>query len=380
MRARHGSLAAPLGHGRSWRRRWRSTVSISAPCATALTGAEDGTRGVALAVARAAEGALGADAGGRSRRDRDSWKALLTSRLATGLLVAVFICSDTSLYVAGERATKHYSERTVLFAAAFGNAMIGSLASLIRRGPRGLKDCYNPVHILRVLPVSACFAFAMFNQLSAFKYFDGPFIKLLGQMKLPFAALLSFFVFRRKYSGLQWQIILLMTVACMTFMVVRLGSVAIPDITPLLYVLLWILFNAAGTIIGEKILKKQHLPFTTLMTNMRLGELLTTSIFLLFDGLQLRDFFAGWDRTTWLVVITYFGEVWLSGMMVKRLSSVTKYASKCFSLVVLYSIALYTGRQHFVLTQALGALLIVQSTALFAFTFAARAGGESGVK
>lgn len=347
---------------------------MSGPCATALTGVEDGTRGVALAVARAAEGALGADAGGRSRSVRGSWKALLASRLATGLLVAVFICSDTALYVAGERATKHYAERTVLFAAAFCNAMIGSLLSLIRRGSGGLKDCYNPMHILRVLPVSMFFAFAMLMQLSAFNYFDGAFIKLCGQMKLPFAALLSFFVFRRRYDGLQWQIIILMTTACMSFIMARLGSVAITVLAPFVYVLAWIFFNSLGTIVGEKVLKNQHLPFTTLMTNMRLGELLTTGCFLLLDspGHQLRDFFGGWDWTTWLVVISYVGEVWLSGMMVKRLSSVTKYASKCFSLVVLYSIALYTGRQHFVLTHALSALLIVQSTALFAYTFSAR--------
>merc|ERR1719253_1939546 len=98
------------------------------------------------------------------------------------------------------------------------------------------------------------------------------------------------------------------------------------------------------------------------------GQLLTSLAMLLCTpGFQWGSFFAGWDRSTLLVLVTIMGDEWLSALMVKRLSSVDKTVAKCSTLVILYSVAIVVGAQPLVLSQACGALMIVASTTLFPF-------------
>merc|ERR1712232_598975 len=122
-----------------------------------------------------------------------------------------------------------------------------------------------------------------------------------------------------------------------------------------------------GTLLAEKVLKANtDFSFLELMVHMRLGEIFTTTVMLtLHSSFRWVEFFKSWDASTICVLLTFIGDAWLSGLMVKRLSAVTKNVCKCCTLSVLYVYALYTGRQVCSLTQALGAVLIIQSTILF---------------
>lgn len=103
------------------------------------------------------------------------------------------------------------------------------------------------------------------------------------------------------------------------------------------------------------------------MCHMRIGETIVTSAMLLcMPGFHFRNFFSGWDWSTVLITTALLGDTWLSGLMVKYLSSVTKTVAKSSSLALLYIIALATGQQLLRPAQFCSAVVIVVSTALFA--------------
>jgi len=299
------------------------------------------------------------------------------SAVATGrrsawsiLLVVVYIICDISVYVVGDRATHGYTTQTVLFSSAFISMCVGLVASAVRRGSRGVRDCVDVGNVLRLLPVSASFGLSMLCMLMAFQSFDGAFIKLLGQMKLPLTAVFSAVLLGRRYTAVQWQLIFLICVACTSFTALKMSSVTVGSVSivGLVCVTAWVLFNVLATLFSERAFKEaQALPFMTLMTNLRIGELLAMMVTLAFvPGFHVRHFFRGWDFSTVMVLATLVGDSWLSALMVKQLSSVTTKISKCCSLVVLYAAALASGKQPFVVSQALGAFMIVEATALFA--------------
>merc|ERR1719295_2111954 len=135
-------------------------------------------------------------------------------------------------------------------------------------------------------------------------------------------------------------------------------------------VMSWVFLNVLGTLFGERAFKAVGaLPFVTVMTNLRIGEVLTLMCTLTFWESSFRwgQFFHGWDRWTIALVVVFFGDTWLSGLVVRSLSSVTKGIAKCGTLVSLYALKLFTGGLSFVLPQFLGAAMVVQSSAMFAW-------------
>jgi len=289
------------------------------------------------------------------------------------LLVVIYVCTDVSVYLVGDRASQGYTKETVIICSASTSLIIGSVIEYCKRGMRGLQQCFDARNVLRLLPVSACFAASSLGLLLAFPHFDGAFIKLLGQAKLPLTALLSAAVLSRRYSLVQWQIILLIGVACTTFTALKLGSrIQLGGEVSLVgfaAVFAWVFFNVLATLFAERAFKKtEGLPFTTVMTNLRIGEIFAMWMMLLWNVPDFRvgNFFRGWDASTLAVLATFLGDAWLSALMVKNLSSVSKTVAKSCTLVVLYSLSLATGKQTFVLPQALAALIIFQATTLFA--------------
>eukprot|EP00401_Gymnodinium_catenatum_P042600 CAMPEP_0117571856 /NCGR_PEP_ID=MMETSP0784-20121206/59999_1 /TAXON_ID=39447 /ORGANISM="" /LENGTH=423 /DNA_ID=CAMNT_0005370093 /DNA_START=172 /DNA_END=1444 /DNA_ORIENTATION=- len=295
---------------------------------------------------------------------------LSNSRLATVFLVALYILCDVALYIIGERASQGYLKQTVLCSAAVWSGLLGMAASFFGWGRKGLVECLDPRGVLMLLPVSASFCVATLGLLLAFRYFDGAFIKLLGQMKLPLSALLSWALLSRKYSPVQWLVIIAISASCASFTWLRMGCFSVDSvpIAGLFCVLVWILCNISASLFSERALKTRvSQPFPVVMTNIALGQLFTTfAMLLVTSGFEASHFFHGWDWTTLAVLATMVGDEWLSALMVKRLSTVSKVVTKCASLVVIYAIGVAKGTQPLALSQALAAMMIVQTTALFA--------------
>lgn len=307
---------------------------------------------------------------------RDSRIPLPLDRLSRSLarLIFVYVCCDISVYIIGERATSNYTKETVIWVSAVSSIVLGTILSVLRRGRRGLAECYDLRTILVLFPVAASFCVSQFGLLKAFYYFDGAFIKLMGQVKLPLTALLSYFVLDRRYSGRQWLVMLSICICCCVFTLLRVGGVQALDmpgqwLDGFAFVFIWIMANILASLFSERVYKtRPDLTFPALMANTMIGELCTSSLMLSLEPrFQVSHFFKGWDRTTLLVLCALMMEEWLSALMVRRLSSVSKTVSKACSMVILYMIALASGAQHLCFWQVLFAFCIVASTASFPF-------------
>jgi len=306
----------------------------------------------------------------RKRKDRTS-----------ALIVVAYILCDVSIYLAGERASKGFTKQTLVFVSALTSVIIGTSVSALQHGWKGVEDCWRVRNVVRILPASACLCIAMLSLLLAFPYFDSGFIKIIGQTKLPLTAILSAVVLGKTYSRVQWQIILLICVACTSLTSLKIDSHVAIGAVPffgLLCVLAWVGFNVFGSLLAERAFKKQtDQPFATVLTNLRIGELVVVTVMLfLLPNFRMRDFFKGWNSSTLVVLAALLGETWFAGLMVKQLSSVTKIITKSCTLVLLYGFGLASGRQPFVLVQALGATMIIQSSVLF--TAVTVQGGKGG--
>jgi len=307
---------------------------------------------------------------------RDSGTALPYNRLSLPLarLIFVYVCCDISVYIIGDRSTHNYTKETVILSSAVCSIALGTIVSVLRRGRRGLAECYDLRTIAVLFPVAASFCISQFGLLKAFYYFDGAFIKLLGQMKLPVTALLSYFVLNRRYSGRQWLVMLSICVCCFVFTLLRVGGVQALDmpgewLNGILFVFIWIMANILASLFSERVYKaRPDLTFPALMANTMIGELCTSSLMLAMEPeFQVSHFFKGWDRTTFAYLVVLMFEEWLSALMVRRLSSVSKTLSKACSMVLLYILALASGVQQLCLWQVLFAFCIMASTASFPF-------------
>ncbi|CAK0873134.1 unnamed protein product [Prorocentrum cordatum] len=308
---------------------------------------------------------------GGAVQDHDVRRSVGRAVAYSAVLVVVYVWNDISVYLVGDHASRGHEEQTALFMSAAASIGLGLVVSFIRRGRRGVRDSVDPGSILKLLPVSASFAISLLGLLKSFPHFDGAFIKLVGQIKLPITAILSAIVLGRRYTLVQWQVIICICIACCSFTALRLDSriaVASVPCVGLLWVFTWVVFNALATLFAEWAFKqKDAMPFESIMTHLGVGKMLTVVLSLTLDSrFQLGQFFGGWDWSTAAIVCTLVGDAWLSGLMVSRLSSVTKNVCKCCTVVVLYCVALATGRQSPVLSQVLGALMIVVLTATFA--------------
>lgn len=290
--------------------------------------------------------------------------------LQQGLLCVIYIMCDISVYLVGDRATQAYNKQSVIITGAAVSVVLGTLISASHRGSQAAKESLNVRSILALLPVSLGFGLSSLSLLQTFRYFDAAFVKLLGQMKLPFTALFTTLFLSRSYSLKQWHMILMICTACSSFMVLKMGGsirVGTMSWVGLCCIGSWIICNVLATLVIERVFQRSpKLSFSALMTRLEAGKLISIAMLWFFTpGVTLAAFYKGWDFTTFLVLACVIGDEWLSGLMVKQLSSVAKSASKCVSLAALYAVALATGRQPADLLHVLGAVMIVQTTALF---------------
>lgn len=285
--------------------------------------------------------------------------------------------SDVCVYLIGERATQSYCKQSVVLCAAVLSFLLGTVVSAVRAGRTGMKECFDVKSIVTLFPIAMFFGTSSICLLQCFRYFDAAFIKLMGQLKLPVTAVFSTLLLGRRYALPQWQMMVLLFTACSSFTVLKYGSTTVGAVPFIAVVCLsgWILCNVFASVIMELVYKSlPTVPFPTMMSRLEAGKLIWAII--LYAWVP-HTMFGGWDGTTLLVLASVICDDWLSGLMVKKLSSVTKAASKCISLTTLYAISLATGRQPLELIRVLGALMIVQTTAMFALDAARRSDAKT---
>jgi len=229
-----------------------------------------------------------------------------------------------------------------------------------------LKNVFNPW----TAAPSLFFAISSISMLEAFDSLDAASIKLVGQVKLPLAALAARFILKKEYSRSQWFTMLMICCACACFTALTIG---VGKVDGLLNVSTMVICNVFATLCAEKRFKESGLPFVVIMTNIRIGEIFfALTINCYQHGLSggLMGFFSNWDISIIRVLVAHICDLWMTAFMVKKLSAVSKYVVKCVSMIVLFSIAVWRGtngtRALPTLPQALVAVLIILFTLQFA--------------
>jgi len=140
-----------------------------------------------------------------------------------------------------------------------------------------------------------------------------------------------------------------------------------------------VVLNSLASIMGELAFRiSEDVPYYTTVVHIKVGEILM-ALYLMSLKPQapvplrslLRDpasILAGFDAGTWLVVVLLVLDSWMSGLLVKRMSSVVKSVAKCMSLVVTYVLAVFALQtEPIVLIQLILALLVVNGIAAFSY-------------
>ncbi|CAL1157211.1 unnamed protein product [Cladocopium goreaui] len=288
-------------------------------------------------------------------------------------LVTTYVLCDVLVYFRGEMASTGYHKATVPICTSTVSVAIGAVWAWWSLGWRGLRECFAPKNVFNfwVVGASLCFSLSSIALLKAFVHLDAAFIKLVGQVKLPLAALVSTFLLRTRYSLSEWFSLLILFLACGAFKAMTIGGGDAHGFGP---VCVLVMCNVFAALFAERAFKKSpdRLPFVVIMTNMRIGEILFALGFLFCEhgSHGFENFFINWDSSTMWVFGTHILDLWMTAFMVKELSSVSKYVSKCLTMVVLFAIALQrghlAGRHRPTIAETMVALIVILTTLQFA--------------
>lgn len=293
-------------------------------------------------------------------------------------LVAVYISCDVGVNLCSEAASQGYQKASAVLVTSLVSAVIGAVWAVRQDGWRGLQQCVAPENVFyrSNFFASVLFACSSISLLKAFEKQSAAFIKLVGQLKLPLAAFLARYFLGKRYSLALKLNIWTISCACGAIVVLRTNLDFWGIFNKLKYILFMVISNVGANLAAESSLKRPNaLPFHVIMTNMRIGEIICTLVFLfgynLLLGLQHEssfswNIFSGWDQTILLVVGSHVLDTWITALMVKRLSSVHKYVVKCFTMVVLFGVTWYRGKRSWTLAEVLVAVMIVLLTLQFA--------------
>jgi len=290
----------------------------------------------------------------------------------------VYISCDVGVNLCSEAASQGYQKASAVLVTSLVSAVIGAVWALRQDGWRGVQQCMAPENVFYRSNIfaSVLFACSSISLLKAFERQSAAFIKLVGQLKLPLAAFLARYFLGKRYSVALKLNIWTISCACGAIVVLRTNLNFWGIFNKLKYILFMVISNVGANLAAESSLKRPNaLPFHVIMTNMRIGEIICTLVFLFVYNLLQRlqnessfswNIFSGWDQTIVLVVGSHVLDTWITALMVKRLSSVHKYVVKCFTMVVLFAITWYRGKRSWTLAEVLVAVMIVLLTAQFA--------------
>ncbi|CAE7795871.1 unnamed protein product [Symbiodinium sp. CCMP2456] len=293
-------------------------------------------------------------------------------------LVAVYISCDVGVNLCSEAASQGYQKASAVLVTSLVSAVIGAVWAVRHDGWRGVQQCMAPENVFyrSNFFASVLFACSSISLLKAFEKQSAAFIKLVGQLKLPLAAFLARYFLGKRYSLALKLNIWTISCACGAIVVLRTNLNFWGIFNKLKYILFMVISNVGANLAAESSLKRPNaLPFHVIMTNMRIGEIICTLVFLFGYNLLQRlqhessfswNIFSGWDQTILLVVGSHVLDTWITALMVKRLSSVHKYVVKCFTMVVLFGITWYRGKRSWTLAEVLVAVMIVLLTLQFA--------------
>mmetsp|Transcript_23002 Transcript_23002/g.42344 ORF Transcript_23002/g.42344 Transcript_23002/m.42344 type:complete len:442 (+) Transcript_23002:41-1366(+) len=316
-----------------------------------------------------------------------------SSSFFRGLLVCVFVLVDVGQSLTMDWAEKRtyagggrqYARQTVLVVNSTLCIISSVMGALLLGGLPAVLQLIDWKCMVAFLPVSFCFAVGLSLKMMAVNYFHAGTIKVFGQFRLPLLAFFSAILLRRAYSVVQWQCIALISVSCMSFVLLksqgRASSGKKVKWKGYLQLFMWVVLNVLGGIAAEKAYKFVDRPFYVQKVAEDVGHLAISLMMLLVlvpqanPGEDIMDkkerpdgFFDSWNVRTWTVVLFLFIDTWIGNMLIKHCSGVTRSVAKAFSIAAVYFISLlYAKDRKANPSLSLVALLVIQSSLLFSF-------------
>lgn len=274
--------------------------------------------------------------------------------------LAMFVFSDASRTIINEVAlgkTGIVQQSAVVMVSA-SSIVVGSLMAAWLDGLEGVRIAVAPRESLRYLPVSAVFSLGTTCQLYAYSLgMSAVQNTVIGYAYMPLSAVLSRFIFRRAYTGLEWLALLLLVLCAIVFVLLENSSDEKSELAPtgVACVLASVIFSCLGSLLAEKLMKASTSAFYIQKVQLEIGGLATAVVMLFVVGSlsdrqadafwKQRDvghgrmesgFFAGWSEQILLVLLATLLQSWLGGLVAKRLSTVIRAVAQCFSLLLIY--------------------------------------------
>mmetsp|Transcript_151847 Transcript_151847/g.487269 ORF Transcript_151847/g.487269 Transcript_151847/m.487269 type:complete len:989 (-) Transcript_151847:110-3076(-) len=273
--------------------------------------------------------------------------------------------------------------------------------SFFLEGPDVAQKIFRFGPLVRFMGISFLFTFASVLVLLAYRIGTPPVeVVTMGYIYMPISAVLSYYVFRRRYGTLEWLSVAMMSLAVLVFVLLReeskdevsnhsfklqgfgivLGAVAI---------------SVSASILAERCFKQQDLCMTRHTGQRQTHKFYIMKVHLDFASLVISallwlsptflprgsaDFMEQWSRSrhlfgTWgwdqvKMVIVVVGQGWAAGLITKEFSTVIKAIVQTMAvvLIMLMEDKLMGERFHFAGRQVpsiLLAIILVMSAVIF---------------
>jgi len=308
--------------------------------------------------------------------------------------VVFFIISDASRTVINEWALKDAAivQQSIVVAMAGSSIVLGSILALSIEGLPGLKSALSPSEACRFLPVSAVFSIGQTCQIYAYSFgITAVENTVIGYFYMPLSAVLSRFIFKRYYSGLEWLALFLLMLCATTFVLMQVKKDSTSqglNVVGVAFVCGSVAFSCLGSVLAEKFMKHGTASFHVQKVQLEIGDLLMASVMLLVTGFASKrpkdafwkerpvgtpddmhmekGVFAGWNWKILVVLAATLMQSWLGGLVAKQLSTVIRAVAQCLSLLLIYFVGdLYLKGLPFDWPQGAMAIVVALTVQVF---------------
>ncbi|CAK0795153.1 unnamed protein product [Prorocentrum cordatum] len=304
--------------------------------------------------------------------------------------ISSFILFEALKFLLSERAyVEGVSTFSILVVTNFVSLVVSSVLSFLLEGTDVVKHVLVCSAHWRFLAVAVLFTAASALLLSAYRIgTPAAEVVTVGYIYLPVSVVLSYYIFRRRYGRLEWLSVGMMTLAILTFVLLREESK-----NPLgrfrrrgfCLVVGAVFISVLGSILAEKIFKqrsiargssqqphqdrfylmKLHLDYSSLVVSCALWFTPAPVANLFGDFFEQwsnsPEWFGTWGRYQFLMVVVSVGQGWAAGLVTKEFSTAVKAVLQTLSVitVMLLSDPLMGNRFHFIRRESPSIMLFV---------------------
>ena len=195
--------------------------------------------------------------------------------------------------------------------------------------------CVHPMNIWRAAPIALMQTLADEGRFLAAGGMDPVTYLVLGKSEIILTPIVSTIVFHRRYTMLQWQLVIILTFAILAFSADSVFRSDPESVIFVVMVFMKVCFSVAGNILSERRFRKSDLSFLTILVNINILSVPLSLFFVLVVGWMKSEFSVfvygffggkefGWDQRTIIIAVGAALVQCLCLLVVKLYSAVVK--------------------------------------------------------